>query len=256
MTLMTANSCKLYGTTLRLRRSFLLYLAVLSAAVLLCGCSPQKKRPALSMTKGQLLLEIYDAVEKKQYDTALQKIARYRILDPASATMAEMEQTIRFNQLTAVVHFYLRQNNFRGALNAVQSYEKDHGISKRTMAAREQLLFFARLDQVMEEICSARNSQSLERALRELEKIRKEKKLSPKTMNFLRKKQSKLKRLRLYERDLVSETLCQESRFQAEQNSDLRTAEILFALVKALHEDHAGVQKLERYLQTERIYPD
>lgn len=255
MTNISTTACKTQDTAYILRKVLPLCLILLLAGSF-CGCSPAKKSSPIPKTRGQLLLEIYDAVEKKQYATALQKIERYRVLDPGSAIMAEMEQTVRFNRLTAVVDFYLKRNNFRGALNAVLNYEKEYGISKRTMEAKEHLQFFARLDQAMEDVSNARNAHSLEQALKELEKIRKERRFSQKTVNFLRKEQSKLKRLRQYEKDLTGEMLCMESALQAKVDNNLRTAEVLFALVKALYPDHASLPALERYFTLERIYPD
>ena len=235
-----------------------LFPALISAALVLGGCSPQKKSAPVPKTKGLLLLEIYDAMQKKQYGTALQKIGRYRILDPASSAMAELESTVRYNHLVSVVRYYLKNNNFQGALSAVYAYERQYGITKRTVDIKSQLLFCVKLDQDLAQVKAAKSAHALELALKELEKNRKEKRLSPKIENFLRKERSKLKHLRQYERTLTGELLCTESglQLQTDQGNDPSTAEILYALVKAVQPECSFLPELEKRLTLERIYPE
>ena len=237
----------------------LLLAAVLFPALVFCGgCSGKKKKAPVPKTKGLLLLEIYDCARKKQYGTALQKMERYKILDPESAAITELETTLRFNHMTEVIQFYLQKNNFQGALNAVLNYEKKYGISKRTVEIKEQLLYFVRVDQYLTRVKNARSSRSLEQALGNLEKINKERKLSLKTVNFLRKERSKLKYLRKYERNMVSELLGIESGLllQSDREYDRRTAETLYALVKAVHPEYVFPEDLEKRFTLKEIIPE
>ena len=232
--------------------------AVLLSLFLSGGCSDRKKKSPIPKTKGVLLLEIYDSAQKKQYGTALQKIERYKILDPESAVIAELENTIRFNHMTEVMAFYLKQNNFLGALNAVETYEKKYGISKRTIKVKEHLMYFVHLDQYLAQAKEARSAHSLEMALKNLEKINKERKLSPKIVNFLRKERSKLKYLVRYERDMISELLCMESAMllQSGKQYDRNTAETLCALAKAVNPGYMPLQDLEKRFALEEIIPE
>lgn len=240
-------------TVLRSSRNRVLsgILTVFCLAVLVCavsGCSKRKKVSSMPSAKSQLLMEIYDAAEKKQYGIALQKMERYRLLDPASSDMHGLEHTMRFNHLTTIVQFHLKNNSFQAALNAVQLYEKQYGMNKRTTEAREQLLYFVRLDSLLEQLQTAGNSRTMEQTLAELTKLNKERKYSRKIGNFIRKKQSKLKQLKLQERLSANDILCLESWRQLKETNDIRTAEALFSLVEATDKEYVFLPFLREEL--------
>ena len=108
-----------------LKKRFVLSAVGVCLAVLLSsGCSKQKVPPP-PKTQPELLLEIYDAARKQQFNAALLKIQKMRALDPTSVFLAELENTIRFNRMTAVVNTYINTGKFEAALHSIQEYEKD-----------------------------------------------------------------------------------------------------------------------------------
>lgn len=180
-------------------------------ALLVCaGCSGEKVPPP-PKAQPELLLEIYDAVRQKQYDSALRKIQKLRALDPTSVTLPELENAVRFNRLTAVVNAYMQMGNFDEALAALQEYEARNGFTEATSKAKEQLFYIANLDHLISEAKNARHSDSLAKILAELDKKTKNTALSPKIRNFLLSCRSKQKELRLREDFLTRRELLLEA---------------------------------------------
>ena len=95
----------------------------LSAVIWTAGCAKQKAPPP-PRTQPELLLEIYDSARRQQYEAALIKIQKMRALDPTSVFLADVENVIKFNRLTAVVNAYLRMGKFEEALNALLDLKK------------------------------------------------------------------------------------------------------------------------------------
>ena len=157
----------------------------LSAAVWTAGCAKQKAPPP-PRTQPELLLEIYDAARRQQYEAALIKIQKMRALDPTNVFLAEVENVIKFNRLTAVVKAYLRMGKFDEALNAVLDYERKNGFSEATEKAKERLTLIARLDRQIQLVKAARRSSELEMRIKEMNELLKKTGKSPKIENFIR----------------------------------------------------------------------
>ena len=185
-----------------MKRFLLQVLAGICAAVFFSGCS-RKEVPPAPKTQPELLLEIYDAARKQQYNAVLLKIEKMRALDPTSVFLADLENTIRFNRLSAVVNTYLNMGKFDEALAAIQVYERKYGYSEASTKAKEQLLFITRLDHQIREIKAARHSDQLEEELGKIRRLTKNAKLSAKISNFIKKKESMLPELRDCERAIT-----------------------------------------------------
>ena len=200
----------------------------LSAAVWTAGCAKQKAPPP-PRTQPELLLEIYDAARRQQYEAALIKIQKMRALDPTNVFLAEVENVIKFNRLTAVVNQYLQMGKFDEALNAIQQYEGRYGYSNSTTKTKEQLFLIARLDRQLRAIKQCRRSEPLEKEITELKKLTKNVKLSPKIANFVKKKESMLPELRKFETGLMLRELEQEieDRFRV---GEQKTGEVLMTI--------------------------
>lgn len=171
-------------------------------AALLSGCS-KREVPPPPKTQPELLLEIYDAARKQQYNAALLKIQKMRALDPTSIFLSELENTVRFNRLTAVVNAYLQMGKFEEALNALQDYEKQHGYTEATEATKKQLFFIARLDHQIRRIKTARRSDELEKEIQDFQTLTEKTDLSPKIVNFIEKRESDIPVLRNWEKQMT-----------------------------------------------------
>lgn len=173
------------------------------------GCS-KRDVPPPPKTQPELLLEIYDSARKNQYNATLLKLQKMRALDPTSVFLAELENTVRFNRLTGVVNTYLKMGHFEAALNALQDYEKRYGYSEYTSNAKEKLSLIVQLDRQIRQIKEANRSDQLELEIKSMRNLAKDVKLSPKIVNFLRKKESMIPGLRKIEAELTDrELLCE-----------------------------------------------
>lgn len=219
-----------------MRRYFLMQLLCLCLTAVI-GCS-KRNIPPLPKTQPELLLEIYDAARKEQYNAALLKIQKMKALDPTSVFLAELENTIQFNRLTAVVNAYLQMGKFEEALNTLLEYEKKHGYTDYTTKIKEQLLFIARLDHQIREIKTVQRADKLEQSVDELKKLTKNIALPPKIMNFIQKKESDISRLR----DLETKMMLREIRLMLMDcmNAGNRRVASVFAAVYAMEVPHAA----------------
>ena len=200
----------------------------LSAVIWTAGCAKQKVPPP-PRTQPELLLEIYDAARKQQYEAALIKIQKMRALDPTSVFLAEVENVILFNRLTAVVNAYLQMGKFDEALNALLDYEKKNGYSDATEQAKQRLNLFAQIDQEIRLIKEVRRADELEKRLAMLKDLMKKTGKSQKIENFIRNKESMLPELRKQETALMLRELHQTSIDRLEIG-DRRTAYVLSAI--------------------------
>ena len=173
------------------------------------GCS-KREVPPPPKTQPELLLEVYDSARKNQYNVTLLKLQKMRALDPTSVFLAELENTVQFNRLTAVVSTYLKMGHFEAALNALQDYEKRNGLNEYTTTMKERLFLISSLDRQIRQVKQAKRSEDLENEINNLKKTAKNIKLSPKIVNFMRKKESMIPELRKIEEKLTNqELLCE-----------------------------------------------
>ena len=227
-----------------------LWVICLSTAAAAAGCSKQEIPPP-PRTQPELLLEIYDAARRQQYNAALLKIQKMRALDPTSVFLAELENTIHFNRMTAVVNTYLQMGKFEEALNALQDYENKFGYSDATEKAKERLFFITRLDRQIRQIRQAKHSDDLEQEINQLKILTKNTGLSPKILNFVQKQESVLVELRKTEKELtLHELRCEaEDRIHA---GDSRTGAV-FAAVYAMEAPERAEQMLSVLTGTDEI---
>ena len=203
-------------------------IALCALTAVTAGCSRQKAPPP-PKTQPELLLGIYDAARRQQYEATLLKIQKMRALNPSSIFLAELENAIRFNRLTAVVNTYLRMGNFESALNALQDYEKRYGYSEVTTRSKERLFFLARLDRGLGKLKSARRSEELEAEVENLKNLTKNVELTPKIVNFIQNKEYMIPDLRKLDRELTLRELRQEV-LDRRQAGDRKMAAVLAAV--------------------------
>ena len=211
-----------------MKKRFWTWAVCLCAVIWTAGCAKQKAPPP-PRTQPELLLEIYDAARRQQYEAALIKIQKMRALDPTSVFLAEVESVIKFNRLTAVVNAYLRMGKFDEALNALLDYERKNGFSDATEKAKERLTLFAQLDRQIRLVKEARRSDDLEKRIGDLKELMKKTGNSPKIENFIRKNESILPELREQETALMLRELHQTS-LDRLLIGDRRTAYVLSAI--------------------------
>lgn len=186
-----------------------LRIACLLLLFLGAGCS-KRNVPPPPKTQPELLLEIFDSARKNQYNATLLKLQKMRAMDPTSVFLAELENTVRFNRLTAVVNTYIQMGHFEAALNALRDYEKRYGYSDYTSRTKERIALIVSLDRQIRQIKQAKRSEQLEQEIKELRNLAKNIKLSPKIVNFVQKKESMLPKLRKAEAELTNRELLAE----------------------------------------------
>lgn len=214
----------------------------LTSLVLFSACS-RRKVPPPPKVQPELLLEIYDAARKNQYETALQKIRKLRVLDPTSIVLGEMENAIQFNRMSAVVNHYLQIGNFEAALSSIQRYEKQYGFSDATTNVKNQLFVLARLNMQIENLKNTHRADIAEAALKELDQLKKEVKISSKIENFIQNRRSMLKQMRITEHENLRHYLWAESMQQIHEGN-LRTGSALTAVLAAEAPFYPGLNDL------------
>ena len=208
-----------------------LRIAGLVLLILGSGCS-KRDVPPPPKTQPELLLEIYDSARKNQYNATLLKLQKMRAMDPTSVFLAELENTVRFNRLTAVVNTYLQMGHFEAAFNALQDYEKRYGYTDYTSRAKERLSLIAQLDHQIRQIKQADRSDQLEHEIKELNNLAKNINLSPKIVNFVRKRESMIPELIKVEAELTNrELLCEtEDWFRAGDHGNGAVLAAIYAM--------------------------
>lgn len=216
------------------------WLRVAGLAVLISGSGCSKREiPPPPKTQPELLLEIYDVARRQQYSATLLKIQKMRALDPTSVFLSELENTIQFNRLTAVVSTYLKMGHFEAALNALQDYEKRNGMNDYTTTMKERLFLISSLDRQIRQVKQAKRSEQLEFEINNLKKTAKNIKLSPKIVNFVKNKESMIPELRKVEAELTNRELMTEAEAQFREG-EYRNAAVLaamYAMAVPEHED-------------------
>ena len=167
-----------------MKTGFRLRMVCLAALAVISGCG-RNDVPPPPKTQPELMLEIYDTARKQEYNAALLKLQKMRAMDPTSVVLPELENVIHFNRLSAVVNTYLQMGKFEEALNAIQQYESRYGYSDSTTKTKERLFLIARMDRQIRAIQQCRRSEPLEQEIKELKKLTKNIKLSPKIANFV-----------------------------------------------------------------------
>ncbi len=197
------------NTVIRMKNGFITGLmsrggrrtaAVLFLLVFLVSCSDRKVPPP-PRAQPELLLEIYDLSRKREYNSALAKVQKMRVLEPTNTFLADLENTIRFNIMTAEVNKRLQNGDFDSALNSIQRYETLFGASAFTTEAKNRLFVFAEVNSLIGRARTTVKPEELEKILVRLNALSKEIQFSGKVTNFLQDQVSMLNSLRNLERD-------------------------------------------------------
>ena len=196
--------------------------------VLGSGCS-KREVPPPPKTQPELLLEIFDAARKQQYNATLLKLEKMRALDQTSVFLAELENTVRFNRLTSLVNAYLQMGRFDEALSALQDFETKYGYNDSTTKTKEQLILLSNLDRQIRLVKQAKRSDQLENEITKLKKLAKDIELSPKIANFLRKRESMIPDLRKLEAELMNREILTEAE-EFFRSGDHRSGALLAAV--------------------------
>lgn len=183
------------------RRSISFAGAALLSGLFLFTVSCDNSIPPPPKAHPELLLEIYDAMAKKEHHTAVAKIEKLRAIEKTSVFLSELESVERNNILFGKVNKLIAAGNFAAAQKILLDQEVLHGTNDDSAEAMRQLQALAQLNALMTEAAYARTSFELKQTLAELNKVAKKIMISQKMQNFIRKKESDIKIMETVERD-------------------------------------------------------
>ena len=219
------------------------FAALLTASCFLAaGCSEQR-HPDPPKAHPELLLEIYDAAAKKDHSLAQRKIERLRSIEKTSVFLPELETAERNNAILTKINEEVATGNFVRAMQLLERQEIAFGKHDDTNAAKEQLQLLIRLDTLLGEACSARSSGELAQTISDIREIKKKIMISQKIQNFVEKKESDIKKMRILEKDRMIFGIASDAGTMLEADiPELYAAAALLALEAGNH--HPAVEKL------------
>lgn len=147
-------------------------LSVLALVVVFsAGCGKRQEAPPPPLARPDLVLDLFDALDKKDYKAAQNKIARLREIDKTSLYLAEMENVVRNNFYLAEAQTFIRKNDIGGAEALLASSITRHGNHKVIVDAAKQIENTKMLGLLIEACNNPRESLSLKDSAVKLEAL-------------------------------------------------------------------------------------
>lgn len=154
-----------------MRCTSLIFSAFAALVLLSAGCGKRQEAPPPPLAKPDLVLDLFDALDKKDYKAAQNKIARLREIDKTSLYLAEMEITVRNNFYLTEAQNYIRKNDIGGAEALLSTAITRHGNHKIIVDAAKQIDNTKMLGLLIEACNSPRESSTLKDSALKLEAL-------------------------------------------------------------------------------------
>ena len=148
-------------------KSLLFLATAFFSCVFFCACS--KPAPEPPRVRTELILEIFDSLQRKDYKNALAKIERLKELDPTNVFLSEFEHIERANIRIQEAEQALLRNNRKQAEEAIQDAIRVIGPLPPLLTAANEIAALAELEVLAEQIAAPTTSASLEKNLKEQE---------------------------------------------------------------------------------------
>lgn len=131
-----------------------LFIALISATFFLAlsGCSEKKEAPDPPLTQSKTLLEMFDALEKGDHETALNKIVKLRELDKTNMLLAKMENQEKNNVCISRAQEALEKNDPDSALLIIEDGLAILGRSDTLIKAKEDILKIKAIPALLESL--------------------------------------------------------------------------------------------------------
>lgn len=154
-----------------MRCNSLILLILVCTVIFSAGCGRRQQAPPPPLAKPDLVLDLFESLDKKDYKAAQNKIARLREIDKTSLYLAEMENTVRNNFYLAEAQAFIRKNDIGGAEALLDSAIMRHGNHKVIVDAAKQIDNTKMLGLLIEACNNPRDSVSLKDSAVKLEAL-------------------------------------------------------------------------------------
>lgn len=121
-------------------KNMLLILPCAVLLIFLSACSEKKEAPDPPLAQSKTLLEMFDALEKGDHLTALNKITKLRELDKTNMILAKMENLEKNNVCISKAQEYLEKNDPDKALEIIDDGLAVLGKNEALIKAREDII--------------------------------------------------------------------------------------------------------------------
>ena len=194
-------------------------IAVLSVP-LFCACS--KPAPEPPRVRTELILEIFDSLQRRDHKNTLAKIERLKELDPTNVFLSEFEHIERANIRIQEAENALLRNDRKRAEQAIQDAIRVIGPMPPLVTAANEISALADLEILAEKIAAPLTSAGLEKDLAEFNRKISRFKTNPKLREFAQKRIPVVKQLREREDKITLNDLAIDMRLCGETEKSLR----------------------------------
>ena len=140
------------------------------STLIFAGCGRETAPPPPTL-KQKIVLDTLTALEHRDHQLALKKIARLRELDPTNVFLANLEILERNNSIIKKAQEKIDDNNLNEALNVVTSGIRKYGRHDDLMNVEKKLKVITRIDELLKVFSDPRDSAQLNAAATQLIKI-------------------------------------------------------------------------------------
>ena len=200
-------------------KSLLFLATAFFSCVFFCACS--KPAPEPPRVRTELILEIFDSLQRKDYKNALAKIERLKELDPTNVFLSEFEHIERANIRIQEAEQALLRNNRKQAEEAIQDAIRVIGPLPPLLTAAKEIAALAELEVLAEQIAAPTTSASLEKNLKEFNRKITRFKTNATFREFTRKRIPVDKKLRERDHNITLNDLTIDMRLSGEKEKSL-----------------------------------
>lgn len=155
---------------MKLAKPFIFLSMTALGVLLLAGCG-QGPPPDPPKSRTDLVLDILEALERRDHKVALKKVERLRELDPTNVFLANLEILERNNSIIIEAQEEINKGDLSGALKKVNDGMKKHGRHKDLVTASKKLAVAARINEILEIFKDPKHSARLRTAALQLKEI-------------------------------------------------------------------------------------
>ena len=191
----------------------------LLAAALLCACG--KPAPEPPRVRTELILEIFDSLQRKDHKNALAKIERLKQLDPTNVFLSEFEHIERANIRIQEAEQALLRNDRKQAELAIRDAIRVIGPLPPLVAAANEIAALEELEVLAEKIAAPSTSAELRQNLDRFNAGIRKFPQNPVFAEFSKKRLPVLRKLKEREDQITLNDLALDMRLYAQKEKSL-----------------------------------
>ncbi len=147
---------------------FHVFPALLLLCLLFCTACGEKTRNEPPQVRTQLLLDILNSLDRKDYNTAIKQISRLRALDKTSVILAELEHIERSNAIIRDAKAMMMQGQYDKAEKHISDAIVRYGAQPDLTEARQTVELLADINRCVETLSGAPDSDTMKEAAEQL----------------------------------------------------------------------------------------